>query len=50
MELPIAFQVHQALFEGKSVRRCLFDLLARESKDELADYRLWVERLVPRDG
>jgi glycerol-3-phosphate dehydrogenase (NAD(P)+) len=45
VELPIAFQVHQALFAGKSVRRCLFDLLARESKDELADYRLWVERL-----
>ncbi len=50
VELPIAFQVHQALFEGKSVRRCLFDLLARESKDELADYRLWVERLSVHEG
>ena len=26
------------LFEGESVQRCLVDLLARESKDELADY------------
>ena len=26
-----------ALFEGKSVQRCLIDLLSRESKDELAD-------------
>jgi glycerol-3-phosphate dehydrogenase (NAD(P)+) len=49
VEMPIAFQVHQALFAGKSVRRCLFDLLARESKDELADYRLWMERLGVRD-
>ena len=36
---------HSALFEGKSVQRCLVDLLARESKDELADYGRWVERL-----
>ena len=36
---------HRALFEGKSVQRCLVDLLARESKDELADYGRWVERL-----
>ena len=28
-----------ALFEGKSVRRCLFDLLSRESTDELAGLR-----------
>jgi glycerol-3-phosphate dehydrogenase (NAD(P)+) len=45
VEMPIAYQVHQALFAGKSVRRCLFDLLARESKDELADFRSWVDRL-----
>ncbi|HET9436260.1 MAG TPA: NAD(P)H-dependent glycerol-3-phosphate dehydrogenase [Candidatus Limnocylindrales bacterium] len=45
VEMPIAREVHNALFEGKSVRRCLIDLLARESKDELADFRAWVERL-----
>jgi hypothetical protein len=27
------------------VQRCLIDLLARESKDELADFRRWAERL-----
>ena len=48
-ELPIAREVHAALFEGKSVRRCLVDLLARESKDELADYRRWAAR-VGLDG
>ena len=37
VEMPIAREVHDALFEGKSVQRCLVDLLARESKDELAD-------------
>jgi glycerol-3-phosphate dehydrogenase (NAD(P)+) len=37
VEMPIAREVHSALFEGKSVQRCLIDLLARESKDELAD-------------
>ena len=35
VEMPIAREVHRALFEGKSVQRCLVDLLARESKDEL---------------
>ncbi len=35
VEMPIAQEVHNALFEGKSVQRCLIDLLARESKDEL---------------
>ena len=34
----------RALFEGKSVQRCLVDLLARETKDELADYDRWVAR------
>jgi glycerol-3-phosphate dehydrogenase (NAD(P)+) len=45
VEMPIAQEVHNALFEGKSVQRCLVDLLARESKDELADFRQWAERL-----
>jgi glycerol-3-phosphate dehydrogenase (NAD(P)+) len=48
VELPIAQEVHNALFEGKSVQRCLIDLLARESKDELADFPAWAERI--RDG
>jgi glycerol-3-phosphate dehydrogenase (NAD(P)+) len=42
VEMPIAREVHRALFEGKSVKRCLVDLLARESKDELADYPDWL--------
>jgi glycerol-3-phosphate dehydrogenase (NAD(P)+) len=41
VEMPIAREVHNALFEGKSVQRCLIDLLARESKDELADFGRW---------
>ncbi len=45
VEMPIAREVEKALFEGKSVQRCLVDLLARESKDELADYGRWVARL-----
>jgi glycerol-3-phosphate dehydrogenase (NAD(P)+) len=45
VEMPIAQEVHNALFEGKSVQRCLIDLLARESKDELADFQRWIERL-----
>ena len=48
VEMPIAQEVHNALFEGKSVQRCLIDLLARESKDELADFPAWAERL--REG
>ena len=44
VEMPIAREVHRALFEGKNVKRCLFDLLARESKDELADFGRWGER------
>jgi glycerol-3-phosphate dehydrogenase (NAD(P)+) len=42
VEMPIAREVHRALFEGKSVKRCLVDLLARESKDELANYPEWL--------
>jgi glycerol-3-phosphate dehydrogenase (NAD(P)+) len=45
VEMPIAQEVHNALFEGKSVQRCLIDLLSRESKDELADFQAWVQRL-----
>lgn len=45
VEMPIAREVHNALFEGKSVQRCLIDLLARESKDELADFKAWIDRL-----
>ena len=41
VEMPIAQEVHNALFEGKSVQRCLVDLLSRESKDELAGLEGW---------
>ena len=45
VEMPIAREVERALFEGKSVQRCLVDLLSRESKDELADADAWLARL-----
>ena len=45
VEMPIAREVERALFEGKPVQRCLVDLLARESKDELADADAWLARL-----
>jgi glycerol-3-phosphate dehydrogenase (NAD(P)+) len=45
VEMPIAREVHNALFAGKPVIRCLVDLLSREPKDELVDYRRWRERL-----
>jgi glycerol-3-phosphate dehydrogenase (NAD(P)+) len=48
VEMPIAQEVHNALFEGKSVQRCLVDLLSRESKDELADFQRWIEGLAVR--
>ena len=48
VEMPIAQEVHNALFEGKSVQRCLIDLLARESKDELADFQDWIDGLGTR--
>jgi hypothetical protein len=48
--MPIAQEVHNALFEGKSVQRCLIDLLARESKDELADYERWREQMDRQPG
>jgi len=46
VEMPIAQEVHNALFGGKSVLRCLIDLLSRESKDELADFDRWAARLA----
>ena len=48
VEMPIAREVHNALFEGKSVQRCLIDLLSRESKDELADFQRWIDQLDVR--
>jgi glycerol-3-phosphate dehydrogenase (NAD(P)+) len=44
VEMPIAQEVHNALFEGKSVQRCLIDLLSREQKDELAGLEDWARR------
>jgi hypothetical protein len=44
VEMPIAQEVHNALFEGKSVQRCLIDLLSREQKDELAGLEEWARR------
>jgi glycerol-3-phosphate dehydrogenase (NAD(P)+) len=44
VEMPIAQEVHNALFEGKSVQRCLIDLLSREQKDELAGIEDWARR------
>jgi glycerol-3-phosphate dehydrogenase (NAD(P)+) len=41
VEMPIAQEVSYALFEGKSVQRCLIDLLSREQKDELAGFGEW---------
>lgn len=50
VETPIAREVHAALFEGKSVRRCLVDLLGRESKDELAGLPRLAPAATGRDG
>jgi glycerol-3-phosphate dehydrogenase (NAD(P)+) len=36
VDMPIAREVHAVLYEGKDVRASVRDLLARESKDELA--------------
>jgi glycerol-3-phosphate dehydrogenase (NAD(P)+) len=36
VDMPIAREVHAVLYEGKDVRSSVRDLLARESKDELA--------------
>ena len=44
--MPIAREVHNALFEGKSVQRCLIDLLSREQKDELAGIEEWGRRFI----
>jgi glycerol-3-phosphate dehydrogenase (NAD(P)+) len=35
VELPIASEVHAAIYEGKPVGACIADLMARSSKDEL---------------
>lgn len=40
VDLPIAREVHAALFHGKSVERCLVALLARERRDEVASAAL----------
>jgi len=52
--MPIAQEVHNALFEGKSVQRCLIDLLSREQKDELAGLepylREWVRQWLAQAG
>jgi len=44
VDMPIAQEVYNALFEGKSVQRCLIDLLSREQKDELAGVEEWAMR------
>lgn len=36
VDMPIAREVHAVLYEGKDVRTSVVDLLARESRDELA--------------
>jgi glycerol-3-phosphate dehydrogenase (NAD(P)+) len=50
VEMPIAQEVHNALFTGKSVQRCLRDLLSREQKDELADLENYVANLIAQAG
>jgi hypothetical protein len=50
VEMPIAREVHNVLFEGKSVQRALIDLLAREQKDELADFESWLSKLLAEAG
>jgi len=46
VEMPIAQEVYNALFEGKSVQRCLIDLLSREQKDELAGFGEWISAIA----
>jgi glycerol-3-phosphate dehydrogenase (NAD(P)+) len=48
VEMPIAQEVYNAIFEGKSVQRCLIDLLSREQKDELAGVEEWARRAFAR--
>jgi glycerol-3-phosphate dehydrogenase (NAD(P)+) len=55
VEMPIAQEVHNALYTGKSAQRSLRDLLSREQKDELADLENYVATLTaqaqrPSDG
>jgi hypothetical protein len=42
--MPIAQEVRNGIYEGKSVQRCLIDLLSREQKDELAGVEEWARR------
>jgi hypothetical protein len=41
VDAPIVREVHLALYERKPVRRCLADLLTRETRDEQADAGAW---------
>jgi glycerol-3-phosphate dehydrogenase (NAD(P)+) len=50
VEMPIAQEVHNVLFAGKSVQRALVDLLSREQKDELADFESWLSRVLGQPG
>jgi glycerol-3-phosphate dehydrogenase (NAD(P)+) len=50
VEMPIAQEVHNALFAGKSAQRSLRDLLSREQKDELADLESYVAELIAQAG
>jgi len=50
VEMPIAQEVSYALFEGKSVQRCLIDLLSREQKDELAGVEEWARRAFENEA
>jgi glycerol-3-phosphate dehydrogenase (NAD(P)+) len=50
VEMPIAQEVHNALFTGKSAQRSLRDLLSREQKDELADLENYVAELIAQAG
>lgn len=47
VEMPIAQEVHLALYEGKSAQKCLHDLLSREQRDELAGFPGWDSDVDP---
>lgn len=47
VEMPIAQEVHLAVYEGKSVQKCLYDLLSREQRDELAGFPGWGSDVDP---
>jgi len=50
VEMPIAQEVNNALYHGKSVQRCLIDLLSREQKDELEGVEEWARRAFSNQG